>query len=90
MLDTMTYVFMDWVAAITNLNSSDTGCLDYETVIECLTCDKKKKELRIPPENHQLPRVSIQVIHTELYAGRGELFKEAEYRFEGTFIPHAL
>lgn len=51
---------------------------------------KKKKELCIPPENHQLPRVSIQVIHTELYAGRGELFKEAEYRFEGSFIPHAL
>lgn len=44
MLDTMTYAFMDWVAVITNLNSSDTGCLDYETVIECLPCDKKKKK----------------------------------------------
>lgn len=43
MLDTMTYVFMVWVAAMTNLNSSDTGCPDYETVIECLTCDKKKR-----------------------------------------------
>lgn len=34
---------MDWFAVITNLNSSDTGCLDYETVIECLTCDKTKR-----------------------------------------------
>lgn len=56
MLDTMTYVVMDWVAVITNLNSSDTGCLDYETVIECLTCDKKKEQC-IPPENHQLPSI---------------------------------
>lgn len=86
---TLAYVFMDWAAIITNLNSSDTGCRDYETVIVCLTCDKKK-ELCIPPVNHQLARVSIQVIHTELYAGRGEVFREAEYRFEGSFILHTL
>lgn len=35
-------------------------------------------------ENHQLLRVSIQVIHTKLEGGRGELFKEALYIvFEG-------
>lgn len=34
MPDAITYVRVDGVAAITNLNSSDTGCLDYETVIE--------------------------------------------------------
>lgn len=44
MLDTRTYVFMDWVAPIANLNSSDTGCLDYETAIQCLTCDLKKNK----------------------------------------------
>lgn len=88
MLDTMTYVFMDWVAVITNLNSSDTGCLDYETVIECLTCDKKKNSVfHLKTTSCQ---VSIQVIRTELYAGRGNLFREVEYRFEGSFISNAL
>lgn len=65
MLDTMTYVFMDWVAVITNLNSSDTGCLDYETVIECPTCDKKKEQC-IPPENHQLPSIYSSHSHRAL------------------------